>query len=168
MYNIEVLTTKGGKKLNSQLEKLKNDLDSAINNPHSNMEDLQRVSCNIDKEIEKLYKSKAKQEEIEKLLHTEQTTTIITNIKSDILEYYYNISLIELEILAQNIYDYCCLMVNDIPEQEIMSYIVSKSAKYYKELTEECKNKMTIQFNIKFFKYLISKYTKIMKSNKQS
>ena len=74
----------------------------------------------------------------------------------------------ELEILAQNIYDYCCLMVNEIPEQEIMSYITRKSAKYYDQLSEESREKMTIEFNIKFFKHLISKYKKIIKSNKKS
>ena len=47
---------KGEKKLNSQLEKLKNELDAAANNPDSNMEDLTKIACNIDKEIEKLYK----------------------------------------------------------------------------------------------------------------
>lgn len=159
---------KGEKKLNSQLEKLKNELDEAVNNPDSNMEDLTKIACNIDKEIEKLYKPKVSQEEIEKLLNTEQAMIIILNIKSDLLEHYYNISLVELEILAQNIYDYCCLMVNEIPEQEIMSYITRKSAKYYDQLSEESREKMTIEFNIKFFQHLISKYEKIIKSNKKS
>lgn len=159
---------KGEKNLNSQLEKLKNELDAAANNPDSNMEDLTKIACNIDKEIEKLYKPKVSQEEIEKLLNTDQAMIIILNIKSDLLEHYYNISLVELEILAQNIYDYCCLMVNEIPEQEIMSYITRKSAKYYDQLSEESREKMTIEFNIKFFKHLISKYEKIIKSNKKS
>lgn len=159
---------KGGKNLSSQIEKLKNELEQSVNNPDSNMEDLTKIACNIDKEIEKLYKPKVSQEEIEKLLNTEQAMIIKLNIKSDLLEHYYNISLVELEILAQNIYDYCCLMVNKIPEQEIMSYITTKSAKYYDELSEESREKMTIKFNIKFFKHLISKYTKIIESNKKS
>ena len=61
---------KGEKKLNSQLEKLKNELDAAANNPDSNMEDLTKIACNIDKEIEKLYKPRVSQEEIEKLYFT--------------------------------------------------------------------------------------------------
>ena len=152
--------------MNSQIEKLKNELDQAVNNPDSNMDDLTKIACSIDKEIEKLYKPKVSQEEIEKLLNTEESMIMIINIKSDLLEHYYNISLIELEILAQNIYDYCCLMVNGIPEQEIMSYITKKSAKYYDELSEENREKMTLEFNIKFFKHLISKYIKIIKRNK--
>ncbi len=154
--------------MNQEIEKLKNELDEAVNNPDSNMEDLTKIACNIDKEIEKLYKPKVSQEEIEKLLNTDQAMIIILNIKSDLLEHYYNISLVELEILAQNIYDYCCLMVNEIPEQEIMSYITRKSAKYYDQLSEESREKMTIEFNIKFFQHLISKYEKIIKSNKKS
>ena len=154
--------------MNSQLEKLKNELDEAVNNPNSNMEDLTKIACNIDNEIEKLYKPKVSQEEIERLLNADQAMVMILNIKSDLLDYYYNISLEELEILAQNIYDYCCLMVNEIPEQEIMSYITMKSAKYYNELSVESREKMTVEFNVKFFKHLISKYKKIIKSNKKS
>ncbi len=154
--------------MNSQLEKLKNELDEAVNNPNSNMEDLTKIACNIDNEIEKLYKPKVSQEEIERLLNADQAMVMILNIKSDLLDYYYNISLEELEILAQNIYDYCCLMVNEIPEQEIMSYITMKNAKYYNELSVESREKMTVEFNVKFFKHLISKYKKIIKSNKKS
>jgi hypothetical protein len=154
--------------LNSQLEKLKIELDETVSNPNSNMRDLTKIACSIDQEIEELYISKVSQEEIEKLLNTDQAMVIILNIKSDLLEHYYNISLEELEILAQNIYDYCCLMVNEIPRQEIISYITMKSGKYYDELSEESRAKMTIEFNIKFFKHLISKYKKIIKSNKKS
>lgn len=154
--------------MNSQLEKQKNELDEAVNNPNSNMEDLTKIASNIDNEIEKLYKPKVSQEEIERLLNADQAMVMILNIKSDLLDYYYNISLEELEILAQNIYDYCCLMVNEIPEQEIMSYITMKSAKYYNELSVKSREKMTVEFNVKFFKHLISKYKKIIKSNKKS
>ena len=154
--------------MNSQLEKSKNELDEAVNHPNSNMEDLTKIACNIDNEIEKLYKPKVSQEEIERLLNADQAMVMILNIKSDLLDYYYNISLEELEILAQNIYDYCCLMVNEIPEQEIMSYITMKNAKYYNELSVESREKMTVEFNVKFFKHLISKYKKIIKSNKKS
>ena len=154
--------------MNSQLEKLKIELDETVSNPNSNMRDLTKIACSIDQEIEELYISKVSQEEIEKLLNTDQAMVIILDIKYDLLEHYYNISLEELEILAQNIYDYCCLMVNKIPRQEIISYITMKSEKYYYKLSEESRAKMTIEFNIKFFKHLISKYKKIIKSNKKS
>lgn len=154
--------------MNQEIEKLKNELEHAVNNPNSNMEDLTKIACNIDSEIEKLYKPKLIKEKIEELLHTEESTKIIIKVKSDLLDHYYNISIIELEILAQNIYDYCCLMVNGFSQQEIIGYITETNAKYYDKLSKEDKNKMTIEANLKFFKYLISKYTKIIESNKQS
>ena len=49
-----------------------------------------------------------------------------------------------------------------------MSYITMKNAKYYNELSVESREKMTVEFNVKFFKHLISKYKKIIKSNKKS
>lgn len=54
--------------MNSQLEKLKNELAEVVNNPDSNMEDLTKIAYNIDKEIEKLYKLRVSQGKIEKLL----------------------------------------------------------------------------------------------------
>ena len=59
-------------------------------------------------------------------------------------------------------------MVNGFSQQEIIGYITETNAKYYDKLSKEDKNKMTIEANLKFFKYLISKYTKIIESNKQS
>lgn len=155
--------------MNSQIEKLKNELDEAINNSDSNMEDLTKIACNIDKEIEKLYKPKVSQEKMKELLKdTAQSKIIILNIKSDLLDHYYNISIIEMEILSRNIYDYCCLMANDVPTQEIISYITEQNKKYYDQLSEKDRNNMTVDFNIKFFKYLIKKYTTVLKSNKKS
>ena len=53
--------------MNSQLEKLKIELDETVSNPNSNMRDLTKIACSIDQEIEELYISKVSQEEIEKL-----------------------------------------------------------------------------------------------------
>lgn len=152
--------------MNLEIEELKTELEQAMNNPDSTKEDLTKIACNIDKKIEKLYKPKISQEKIEKLLNTEQALIIKKNVKSDLLEQYHNISLVELEILAQNIYDYCCLMVNGIPKQEIVSYITRKGSQYYDKLSEESREKLTLEFDIKFLKCLISKYKIIIKSNK--
>lgn len=37
---------KGEKNLNLQLEKSKNELEQAVNNPDSNMKDLSKITCN--------------------------------------------------------------------------------------------------------------------------
>lgn len=148
--------------MNSELEKAKNELEDAINNS-SDIEKIFKISSKIDKEIEKLYKDKLNKEEIEKMLDAEQSREVIVNIKSDLLNRYYNISPIELDILSRNIYDYCCLMANDVPEQEIVSYITKKNSKYYDQLSEKARNSMTVEFNVKYFKHLILKYTKILK-----
>lgn len=153
--------------MNYKLEKATNELEEAVNSS-CDFEKIYNISCEIDQIIAETYKTNTRKEKLDKLINTEQARTIIVNIKSDILDYYYNISPLELEILSQNIYDYCCLMVNEIPEQEIMSYITTKNAKYYDQLSEEDRNKMVIDHNIKFFKHLTSKYIKILKSNKQS
>ena len=79
--------------MNSQLEKLKIELDETVSNPNSNMRDLTKIACSIDQEIEELYISKVSQEEIEKLLNTDQAMVIILDIKYDLLDHYYNISL---------------------------------------------------------------------------
>ena len=63
---------------------------------------------------------------------------ILIMIKSDILEFCGEISPIELEFLSENIYDYCCLMVNQITDTKIMWYITRKMRnimiKYRKEI----------------------------------
>ncbi len=112
-------------------------------------------------ELEKLKNSKYKE-----YLNRQDRLEIISNIQKNLLNIYYNISEIELEILSGNIYDYCCLMIHRIPKQEITRYIVEKNSKIYNSLTEKQMEKMTLEANIKVFQFLIRKYTKVLKGFK--
>lgn len=41
--------------MNKKIEKLKDELQQAIENPNNTIEKITEISCNIDKEIEKTY-----------------------------------------------------------------------------------------------------------------
>ncbi len=153
-----------------ELEKLKIQLEEAVNNPNSTMEELTEISNNIDKQIEKLYLNNkvSRNNKYRKYIDREDKEEIILQIQANLLDTYYNISKLELDMLSENIYDYCCLMVHHIPQQDIVKYILDINAKYYDKLSQEDKDKLTIKANIKVFKGLIKKYSKILESNKQS
>lgn len=57
---------KGGRNMNSELEKLKKELELALQNPNIDMEELTQISCKIDEEIEKIYLNKEKGIEYDK------------------------------------------------------------------------------------------------------
>ena len=91
---------------------------------------------------------------------------ILIMIKSDILEFCGEISPIELEFLSENIYDYCCLMVNQITDTKIMWYITRKNAEYYNRVSERDREKFCFKFELKPIQNLIKKYKKILKKQK--
>lgn len=153
--------------MNLKLEQLTNELEETICSS-CDIDKIFNISSEIDNEIAKTFKQRTSKKDIEKLLNTNQKKIIVPNIKKDLLDHYHNISLIELEILSQNIYDYCCLITNNISVQEIIWYITEKNTQYYDQLTEKDKSSMLIEFNIKLYKQLINKYIKTLKSNKQS
>ena len=57
---------KGGRNMNSELEKLKKELELALQNPNIDMDELTQISCKIDEEIEKIYLNKEKGIEYDK------------------------------------------------------------------------------------------------------
>ena len=67
--------------------------------------------------------------------------------------------------MSENFYDYCCLIIYDIPKQEIIKYILEKNNKIYEVLTKEQRECMILEPNIKIFKLIIKKYTKVLKDN---
>ena len=91
---------------------------------------------------------------------------ILTMIKSDILDFCSEITLLELEFLSENIYDYCCLMVNQITEDTIMWYITRKNAEYYNRVSERDREKFCFKFDLKKMQELIKKYIKILEEKK--
>ena len=93
---------------------------------------------------------------------------ILTQIKAELLNCCNNISIIELEMLSNNIYECCCLIIHQCTEDEILKYILYKNTHYYNKLTDEDKKKETLKINYEILKNLTDKYIKIIKSNKQS
>ena len=113
-------------------------------------------------------KNESQKNTYQKYLNRQDKEKIILQIQSSLLNVYYNISQLELDILSENFYDYCCLIIYDIPKQEIIKYILEKNNKIYDILTEEQMENMTLESNIKVFKYLIEKYTNILKDSNRN
>ena len=155
---------KGGENMSSKLEILKNELDEAVKNSKS-FEELQSISCKIDEEIETNYLQLSNISAYKKYLDRQDRLEVISQIQKNLLDIYYNISQLELNILSENIYDYCCLMVHRIPKQKITRYILDKNSRLYNSLSEEQIKKMKIEANIKVFKFLIAKFTKVLREN---
>lgn len=155
---------KGGENMSSKLEILKNELDEAVKNSKS-FEELQSISCKIDEEIETNYLQLSNISAYKKYLDRQDRLEVISQIQKNLLDIYYNISQLELNILSENIYDYCCLMVHHIPKQKITRYILDKNSRLYDSLSEEQIKKMKIEANIKVFKFLIAKFTKVLREN---
>ena len=155
---------KGGENMSSKLEILKNELDEAVKNSKS-IEELQSISCKIDEEIETNYLQLSNINVYKKYLDRQDRLEVISQIQKNLLDIYYNISQLELNILSENIYDYCCLMVHRIPKQKITRYILDKNSRLYDSLSEEQIKKMKIEANIKVFKFLIAKFTKVLREN---
>ena len=102
----------------------------------------------------------------QKYLNRQDKSKIISQIQMSLLNVYYNISQLELDILSENFYDYCCFVIHNIPKQEIIKYILEKNKKIYASLTEEQKERMTLEPNIKVFKFIIKEYTDILRDTK--
>ena len=102
----------------------------------------------------------------ENILNTNNERKILSMIKSDIIDLGSEISLLELEFLSENIYDYCCLMVNQITEDKIMWYITRKNAEYYNQISERDREKFCFNFELEPMQKIIKKYIEILKKEK--
>ena len=111
----------------------------------------------VEKDIFKIF---------DNLINTNNKREILSMIKSDILDSGSEITLLELDFLSENIYDYCCLMVNQITEDTIMWYITRKNAEYYNRVSERDREKFCFKFELKPIQNLIKKYIKILKKQK--
>lgn len=85
-------------------------------------------------------------EKYKSIFDREDKTKILDKIKTDISVKYKDISLLELEILSNNIYEYCCLTKNNISQDEILKYLLDRNNFYnstfnaINELTTKIKN----------------------------
>lgn len=152
-----------------ELENAKDELEKAINDPTKSMEEITDISKRIDELIATQYILQDNNSNIEKkyakLFERKDRTIILTQIKSDILDNIKDISLIELELLATNIYDFCCLTIHHKSDSEIQEYFSYKNRLYCSKLSDEQIRNM-IKVNLQTINKLSQKYTKILKSNK--
>lgn len=161
---------KGGKKLHSELEKINFKLDQAINSSEVNPEKIYKIACKMDKYIVKNYLKTEASSKFKKIYKTffnkRKKTKIVNQIELDLIQRCKNITILELEILSSNIYDFCCLMVHQVSPEEIGKYITYKNNYYCKKLTNEDKNINLDNDTLKYFTELKDKYINII-SNKQ-
>lgn len=98
-----------------------------------------------------------------KFFSKRQRKEIIYQIKLDLVKRNIDISSIELEVLSNNIYDFCCLMVHKISPDEIIKYITYKNNYYCNKLSYKDKNIILDNQMLKNFTELKNKYIKILK-----
>lgn len=92
------------------------------------------------------------------LISTEKRE-IINIIKEDLLNNNKDISILELEILSNNIFDYICLLIKQIDIYEINNYIMYKNRLDF----PECKNyNLHLLTDILLNKKLEEKYFKLI------
>lgn len=77
---------------------------------------------------------------------------------------YYNLSLLELEILSNNIYYSACLIANNISEKEIINFISYNNISYYNEITDTELSQFNSDIKLKQIKYFINKYSEKIKN----
>lgn len=157
--------------MNSELEKQKKKLNEAINSSDIDIDKIKKISKNIDNCIIQNYIKKQKISEFEKKYKNytdrKDKKEILRQIKSDILDNDSHISIIELEILSNDLYDFCCLMINNIPTDEIKRYISYKNKNYYDLSTDTYIEKFFSSNKIETsITMLIDKYINILKNNK--
>jgi len=119
----------------SELKYLKEALEKQVNLANSDKKSLFDLSKKIDNTVVNDYIIKtyitAFRKQYGEYLERTDILEITNIIKEDIIEIYPHISDIELEMFSSNIYDYCCLLANNISEQQIIDYIMDKNRLFY-------------------------------------
>ena len=143
-----------------ELEKTKKELENAIRNEDLDIKKIFDISAKIDEEI--LFQMKFN--ECNKIVRNNDSRKLINRIKQDLSKHYYGMSKQELIIVSLNIFDYSYLKFQHISEDDIVKYICTKNTIYYDILTYKEKKSLKLDLNLKYFKYLINKYTKIIEN----
>ena len=73
-----------------------------------------------------------------------------------------NMTEMEIEFFANNVYDYCCFEVHHISEKERAEYMVYTNNKYYEELGEI--HQFSGEISYQFCKNIKNKYLKMLKA----
>lgn len=119
--------------------------------------EISNVSNKIRKNLEKKYKIS---------LDPKNGFEIIKLIKEDLIHKYYNISLLEVEFLSNNIYYYSYLIANNVSKNDIIDFTSSENVNYYNKITNNGRlEKFNSEINLRYIKYLINKYIELIKNN---
>ena len=163
----------GGKNMSPELEKLRDELEIAVNNPNMDIEKITEISCKIDEKIAELYLNQKNEgvdydKKYKKFLEREDKEELINQISQDLRENFTinNISKFDITRTANGIYDFCCLTVHEVQEGDIAHFIARKGWYYYDLIPEE-ENKESLTTDEKYLeiiKDLQDKYIKILKN----
>lgn len=87
---------------------------------------------------------------------------ILESIKQQFKRRYYNISNSKLEFLADTIYYYCVLKLQNIDTETIINFINSENSKYYNVLSEKELSSLRKEANIRYIEYSIKRHTELL------
>ena len=160
--------------MNSELEKLKKDFKIEINKKNIDIENISKIFCKIDAEIASVYFNNKNEnidyENYKNILERSDKSIILTLIYEDLIKDIdiEKLSIIDILITANEIYDYCCLTVHNIDKSEIVNFIVRKGWYYYNLFNKESKKNLTnINNYIEIVKRLEIKYIEILNDDKK-
>lgn len=97
------------------------------------------------------------------ILNSELKNGLIHEIKEDIIDLVKDISIIELELLSSNIFDYAFLTSKKVRKNDISHYIFHKNNCFYDRLSEEQKEDLSSFNDLAFYTEISIKYTKLIK-----
>lgn len=152
--------------MNLKIEQLKKELEETIHNPNSSIEEITKISCNIDEEIEKEYLKRPNKlntkEQLKEYLEREDRQEVMKQIKADLLKTNKVVSLVGLDIISNNIYCYCCLKIHQVPEEKITDFIIYKNNNYCDIISDDKKKKATKELQLENLTEITDKYVKIL------
>ena len=155
----------------SELENIRFKLDQAINSSEVNSKKICKIVYRINKAIEDTYLKNEASSKFkliyEKFFNKNEKARIINQIKIDLFKLYKNITTLELEILSNNIYDFCILMIYKVSPEEIGKFIIYRNNYYCNILSNEDKRINFDNERLEYFTELTNKYLDII-SQKQN
>ncbi|MBO6244137.1 MAG: Spo0E family sporulation regulatory protein-aspartic acid phosphatase [Clostridia bacterium] len=163
---------KGANKMSPELEKLRDELEIAVNDPNMDFDEITKISCKIDEELSKLYLNKENEgidydKNYKDILERKDKEELLNLISKDLTEKFSmnKLSKFDVSRTANGIYDFCCLTVHGVSEGDIAHFIVRKGW-YYNDFIPEEEDKTSLTTNEKYLeiiKDLQDKYIEILK-----
>ena len=127
---IEILVTKEGERVESRSNKLKRRLDE-IEYIYGMEEELGQEYFFYEEKIDRL------EQNYEKYLKGKNRPYIVKQIEDEIQKRLLYSSKQELAMIANNFYEYTCLMYNNVPLEEVKQYFSYKRSYYY-DIVKNC------------------------------